>query len=399
MTSEDTQAKKQSHPLALLYPTQLFAGAMLISLGPLLDPILRDLHIPLAEGGILSLGFFLGRVLGVLLLNFALARVPLKSILVGAAWIQAAALTFAGLLAPGLWPLFGALLVTGLAAVIPNAISGVWVGAHVRKGTERAMLIILAFFALGVVVAPLAIGAALSLGATWRWVFAGEAVFSAIMAGALTMSRLPDVTGRENLRLRQLKEMAGFAPRLLGVMLLAIFIYVGSETVLGVWLAKFEIDAFGASPAAAAISVTLLWAGITLGRYLTVPLTRWVPPSRVIAAFAAVQTVFILGTVLSPTLVLSLACVFVTGLGASVCFPLIGGYTNRFPGWYAGVAFSGMMLSGTLGSTVFSSLVGPVAEALGLRSAIGLTAVLPGLVIVLALALPRLSGESASSRV
>ena len=37
------------------------------------------------------------------------------------------------------------------------------------------MLIFLAFFALGVVVAPLTIGAALSLGATWRWVFVGEA--------------------------------------------------------------------------------------------------------------------------------------------------------------------------------------------------------------------------------
>ncbi|MFH0915066.1 MAG: MFS transporter [bacterium] len=399
MNPKDTQAKKQPHPLALLYPTQLFAGAMLISLGPLLDPILRDLHIPLAEGGILSLGFFLGRVLGVLLLNFGLARVRLKSILVGAAWVQAAALIVAGLLAPGLWPLFGALLVAGLAAVIPNAISGVWVGAHVRTGTERAMLLILAFFALGVVAAPLAIGAALSLGGTWRWVFVGEAAFSAIMAMALTTSRLPDVKGRENLRLRQLREMAGFAPRLLAVMLVAIFIYVGSETVLGVWLAKFEIDVHGASPSLAAISVTLLWTGITLGRYLTVPLTRWVRPSRLLVVFAAVQTVFILGTVLSPTLVASLACVFLAGLGASVCFPLIGGYTSRFPGWYAGVAFSGMMLAGTLGSTVFSYLIGPVAEALSLRLAIGLTAVLPGLVIILALALDRVSGERASSRV
>jgi len=371
---------------------------MLISLGPLLDPILRDLRLPLVKGGILSLGFFLGRVLGVLLLNFGLARVPLKSILLGVAWVQAAALTVAGLLAPGLWPLFGALLVTGLTAVIPNAISGVWVGAHVRAGTERAMLVVFAFFALGVVVAPLVIGAALSLGATWRWVLIGEAAFSAIMAAALTTSRLPDVKGRENLRLRQLKETAGFAPRLLGAMLAAIFFYVGSETILGVWLAKFEIDAHGATPAVAAISVTLLWAGIMLGRYAIAPLTHLAAPSRLLAIFAAVQTAFVLGTVLSPNLVSSLVCVFFAGVGASVCFPLVGGYTNRFPGWYAGVAFSGMMLAGTLGSTVFSYLIGPVAEALSLRLALGFTAVLSALVIVLAFALHRVSGESATGR-
>ncbi|MFH1833725.1 MAG: MFS transporter, partial [bacterium] len=281
----------------------------------------------------------------------------------------------------------------------PNAISGVWVGAHVRTGTEKAMLLILAFFALGVLVAPLAIGAALSLGATWRWVFIGEAGFSAAMAAALTASRLPDVVGRENLRLRQLRLMAGFAPRLLVVMLTAVFLYVGSEAALGVWLAKFEIDTHGASPAVAAVSVTLLWTGITVGRYVTAPLTHLASPSRLLAIFAAAQTAFILGAVLAPTLALSLAFVFLAGLGASVCFPLVGGYTNRFPGWYAGVAFSGMMLAGTLGSAVFSYLTGPVAEALGLRVAMGLTAVLSALVIVLAFILPRVSGEAAPPRI
>jgi fucose permease len=389
--------KGQPNPLALLYPTQLFAGAMFISLGPLLDPILRDLNLALADGGTLSLGFFLGRVVGVLLLNFELAHVPLKRILVGAAWVQAAALTFAGLLAPGLWPLFGALLATGLTAVIPNAISGVWVGAHVRTGTDKAMLMVFGFFALGVVLGPLVIGGALSLGVTWRWVFVGEAAFSAVMALALTTSRLPDVEGRENLRLRQLKEVAGFAPRLLGVMLAIIFLYVGSETILGVWVAKFEIDAFGASPGLAAISVTLLWAGITVGRYLTVPLTHRFSPSRLLVAFSAVQMVFAVGAVLAPSLVLSLVCVFFAGLGASVIFPLVGGYTNRFPGWFAGVAFSGMMLSGTLGSAVFSYLTGPVAEALSLQLALGLTAVISAAVIALALVLRRVSGEAANA--
>jgi fucose permease len=356
---------------------------MLISLGPLLDPILRDLHLPLAKGGLLSLAFFLGRVAGVVLLNVVLARVPLRVTLILAAWVQAAGLAAAGLLAPGLWPLFGALFVTGLTAVVPNALAGVWVGAHVRKDTERAMLLVLAFFALGVVVAPLMIGAALSWGATWRWVFVGEAIFSAVVGAALMASPLADVRGRENLRLPQLREMAGFHPRLLGIM----------ETVLGVWLAKYLVDRFAASPAVAALSVTLFWAGITVGRYVTVPLTRRIHPPLLLAVFAVVQCVFTVGLLLSPGLASSEACAFLTGIGGSVCFPLIAGYTSRFPGWYSGVAYSGMMLAGTSGSVVFSYVTGPLAGALGLRAALGLSAALPVFLVVLSVWLGRVSGR------
>ena len=87
-----------------------------------------------------------------------------------------------------------------MAGVIPNAISGVWVAAHVHKGIEKAMLNIGAYFALGVVIAPLVIGAALELGATWRWVFLGEAVFSALVAIVLLILPIADVRDRENLR-------------------------------------------------------------------------------------------------------------------------------------------------------------------------------------------------------
>jgi fucose permease len=383
------------HSLALLYPSQLFAGVMLISLGPLLDAILRDLHLSLAQAGLLSLGFFLGRVLGVSLLNFGLARVPLKAAMAGAAWVMAAGLAVAGLLASGLWSLFMPLLVTGAAAVIPNAVSGIWVAAHVREGTERAMLTVLAFFALGVVAAPLAIGVALDLGATWRWVLLSEAGFSVVMGVALLLSPLADVPDRENLRLRQLREVAGFDARLLTVMLGAAFLYVGTEATLGVWLAKLQVDAFGASPALAALTVTLLWAGITLGRYLAVPLTRRVLPSKLLAVFAAALAVLTVGMAIAPSLAVSEVGAFFTGLGASACFPLIVCYSSRFPGWYSGVTFSGMMLAGTAASTIFPYVVGPVAEALSLRMAVGLSALPSALVVVLAFYLHRAAKESA----
>ncbi len=364
-------------------------GATLITLGPLLDPILRDLNIPLAKAGVLSFGFFFGRVAGVLLLNFALARVPIKTIMVACAVVLTLGSAACGLLGVGLWPLALALFVTGLAGVIPNAISGVWVAAHIHRGVERATLNIGAYFALGVVVAPLVIGVALELGATWRWVFLGEAVFSAIVAIVLMILPIADVPDRKNLRAGQLKAVAGSHPSLLAAILAATFLYVCVEGTLYVWLAKLQVDSFAAGPGLAALSVTLFWAGITVGRYIAGPLTRLASAAKLLAIFATVLTIFVAGLALAPTLAFSEAFAFFAGIGASACWPLIACYTPRFPGWQSGVVFSGMMLVGTIANTISPYLFGPAVASLGFRAALGLWIIPAVVVIILAFALEK----------
>lgn len=384
--------ERTSRSLPVLYGTQFYIGVMLITLGPVLDSVLRDLNIPLAQGGLLSLGFYSGRVTGMLLLNFGLARVPLKAIMVACAWVMAAGSAAAGLLSWSMGSLIAALFVTGVGGVIPNAVSGVWVAAHVHRGLERAMLMIAAFFALGVVVAPLAIGAFLQLGVTWRWVFLGEAVLSVIVALLLMALPFADVPERRNLRVSNLRGLVDSRGRLLAIMLAAIFLYVATEGMMGVWLPKHQVDTFAASPARAALGLTLFWAGITVGRYLAVPLTRRWSAARLLAGFAALEAVFIAGTALAPSLVLSQVFAFLAGLGASACWPLVACYTPRFPGWYSGVVYSLMMLAGTAAYAVFSYLVGPAAEVLGLSAALALAAV-PALgVLGLSFALGRVAG-------
>ena len=393
MAGREVALPAQPHSLAPLYPAQFFAGVVVIALGPMLNSVLRDLDISLAQAGIVSIGFAFGRLLGVLLLNFGLARVPLKWALVGSAWVQAIGLAAAGVLAHGLWSLFGMYLVVGIAGVLPSIIPGMWVGYHVREHTARSMLLVQFVFAIGVVVAPPVIGAALGLGSSWRWIFVGEAAFAAVMGVVQAALPLTDIPGRENLRYRQLREVAGFAPRFLGVMLLATFLYVGSESTISVWLAKFEADSFGASAAWAALAVTLFWAGIMVGRYLTVSLTRRYRSSRLLACFAAVLAVFAVAVGVSPVQALSQVSAFLCGLGASAIFSLISGYSSKFPGWYASVVYSAVMVAAMLGSTVFPYLTGPLAQSAGFRVAISFTAVPAVIVLGLSFVLHRLAGE------
>jgi fucose permease len=203
-------------------------------------------------------------------------------------------------------------------------------------------------------------------------VFLGQAIFSVAVAIVLLILPIADVPERENLRGRQLKAVASAHPLLLAVILASTFLYVCVEGTLYVWLAKFHVDLFGAGPETAALSVTLLWTGMVVGRYLAGALTRFASPARLLVVFASILAVFVGGLALAPNLVVSELFSFFAGFGASACWPLISCYTPRFPGWQAGVVFSGMMLVGTMANTVSPYLFAPAVASMGFRPAIAL---------------------------
>lgn len=377
------------HSIAYLFPITFCSGIVLISLGPVLDPIIRDLDVPLSQGGTLATGFAAGRVLALLVLNLFLARVPLKWLVVGAALLQAVGFAVPAFLAQGLGLVVGSLVVVGAAATIPIVVPVIWIGSYAKRATERAMLLILIFFALGVVVSPLAIGGALALGAGWRWVFLGEAAFSVVMAVAIATLPLADVPGRENIRLQQFREAVTWAPGLLAVMLVAMLFYIGAEHILNIWLAEFQVETFGSSQGAAAVALGLFFGGMMVGRLASVRLTHRFGASRILAVSSSLMAAFIVVTALAPSFAASEVCIFLAGVGASASYPMLSSYVNRFPAKYSGLLFSLVTLVVVVSGAVFAYVAGPIAEALGMRMAIGLAAVPAALVVALSFLLPR----------
>jgi FHS family glucose/mannose:H+ symporter-like MFS transporter len=393
-----TQMADESRPqrptsYVSLYATTFLVGVVMISLGPVLDPILADLHIPLSQGGLISVGFAVGMLIGVVALNFLLARVPVKWGLIGASWLQTVALAVSGLLARNLWSLFIAYLFVGLGCVFLNSLPGMWVTSHVKVGTGHAMVVLLLFFAFGMMISPVIIGAALGWGATWRWVFVLEAALSLVLALVLTTRPVSDIPGRENLRWRQLKEVVGFNPRLFTAIVVAGLLYIGAEFILNVWLAKFTIDVFGTSKTLASYVVALFWAGLVIGRLIVIPLTKRVLTSRLLMVGTAVMAIFALGVALSTSLAMSMVMAFICGLGASASYALIVSFSGRFKAWHAGVVYSAMVVASGLGRIIFPYVIGPIAHSLGFRVAIGLAFVLAAVVSLLSLYLHRVSGE------
>ena len=89
---------RQPHPTLRLplYPSQFLIAMAIVSIGPLLHPMMRDLGVPLSRGGLVSAGLFLGNASAIVVLNTALARFPAKTVLLGGTLLQAAALAWRG---------------------------------------------------------------------------------------------------------------------------------------------------------------------------------------------------------------------------------------------------------------------------------------------------------------
>ena len=358
-----------------LYPSQFICAMALVSLGPLLDSMMRDLDIPLRQGGLVSAGLFLGAVIGTVILNTHMARVPAKWGLLGGAILQGAGLVAAGAASWNLGSLFAAYILVGLGWALLNTIGWMWVPTHIKQGTAAAALLMILFFALGMMITPLVLGLAVDLGATWRWIIVAEGGISLLLALVVAGLPLLDIPGRQNIRLSHLKLVSASNPGLLLGMMGASFMYGGAETILNVWLPKFQLDTFGSSDTWASLSITLFWVGLVAGRLALRPLTRRYAPSRILLACACTLGVMAIAVALAPTRSVSLLLSVGAGLGASASFGIIGSYAGRFLEWQSGVASSVFVLAAGVGSMVFPYLIGPIASAGGFRLALAMTAV------------------------
>jgi DHA1 family bicyclomycin/chloramphenicol resistance-like MFS transporter len=212
----------------------------------------------------------------------------------------------------------------------------------------------------------------------------------------LTGRPISNITGRKNLSWSRLREVVAFGPALFWAVVAASVVYIGAEFILNVWLPKFEIDVFAASKTVASVAVALFWAGLIVGRLAVLSLTKRYPASRLLMVGMAVMAVFALGVAVSPSAEWSMAMAFLSGMGASAAFPLILGFSGKFPAWHAGVVYSAVVLAGAIGRIVFPYLIGPIAHSAGFRIAIGLAFVLAAACSVLAFYLHGISGEGAS---
>ena len=346
-----------------------------VSLGPLLDPMMKDLSIPLSQGGLVNGILFVGSALGIVLFNAAQSHLAAKWWFAGATAFLGIGQILAGTVAHSLWAVCLAYSAVGLGIAVMLAVSFMWLAVHLRERMATSALVLTIYFGMAMISVPVIIGRALESGFTWRHVLIVEGGIALIAAVAFALMPLLDIPGRQNVRLTHLREAASHNRGLLLAILAAGFTYTGAEFVLNVWLPKFQIEVFSSSDGFASLAVTLFWVGEVTGRLFFLPLAKRVDPARLLLVCTCVMAVFTTSMSFAPSATSALVLAAFAGLAASPCYALIASYSGAFPGWKSGVVSSLFVLSGAPGGMLFPYMVGPLAESLGFRIALAAVAI------------------------
>ena len=150
---------------------------------------------------------------------------------------------------------------------------------------------------------------------------------------------------------------------------LGIFFYVGAEVSLGSYMVNYlSMPQIGhLSEATAAKYVSLYWLGAMIGRGAGALIMAWFSPRKLLALFAAINTVLVATTMLTAGSV-AMYSVIAVGLFNSIMFPTIFALGIERLGPMTSKA-SSLLIMAIVGGALIPQLQGFLADRIGLQHA------------------------------
>jgi FHS family L-fucose permease-like MFS transporter len=197
----------------------------------------------------------------------------------------------------------------------------------------------------------------------WKLVFAVYAITSFLAVFWLYVTKI-DETKTD-------KKPATFSScfKLLGnplvlLMVLGIFLVVGSDVGMNSNIANYLQKNFDISLEAASRGISIYFAALMISRFLGAVLLNFVKPKPFLILTTLLAIVGAVGMVLAPTDLMGKICIFVVGLGAGNLFPLIFSITvNKLPERVNEI--SGLMIMAVSGGAIIPPLMGLVSQKMG----------------------------------
>jgi MFS transporter, FHS family, glucose/mannose:H+ symporter len=304
--------------LVLVY---ILIGLAVSAYGPLFSALTAKFHVPLSTAGLVVSIHFAGAFVGLLTSMQVSSRARSFRLIT-----VALAIFGAGCLGVALAHVWGVLLVSvffvgigwgGLAMEVNQVL----VRSNEKNRAAR-LNIVNGGFGLGAILGPLSV--AILKNSALPWDFA--------LAGAIALVLAPFVSGVKTVPHRDWDEVIQEAPtsnegklrqarnvrRIFILFIVAIFVYTGVETGIGSWAPTYLMSV-GYSQRTAAIALTLFWAGLTVGRFLAVPIVARVSSRAIVLTALTLAVALLLASNLSS---FSYAAIILTGLIVAPIFPM-----------------------------------------------------------------------------
>ncbi len=253
----------------------------------------------------------------------------------------------------------------GLGAGAVDAALNHYVAVHYAA---RHMNWLHCFWGVGTVASPYIMGAMLTGGAGWQKGYLCVAIIQAVISAALfvTVPRwqkstdaAADEKGGEKITVRALLGSRGVP-----LMLAIFFCYCSLEATAGLWASSYLHEYKGVGAESAATFAALYYMGITLGRLCSGFITERVGEKRLIATGMGLLAAAILLIVVDRSgYYLTLAGLFLTGLGCAPIYPSMLHLTPQFVGKEKALYLVGIqMASAYVGINLMPTLFGVLSD-------------------------------------
>ncbi len=267
-------------------------------------------------------------------------------------------------LAPAAWASVASCALIGVfGALIPSAVSALLTDIH-RDEREVAFSEANAVAYAFAIVVPLVSGFLVASGWNWRLMPVAGAAAGVAIVLAFLRTPIPEPSC-EDLR----ADARASLPVGFWFYWLTLGFAVAVEFSVLLWAPAYLEKVVGFSAAAAAGAATAFFAAMLIGRVAGSWLVRVVDPHRVFVAVSAVTFVGFAIYAATGHGVVSVAGLFVLGLGIALLYPLTMSFALEAAGPAADHASSRLVLAPALAILVSPPLLGALADSAGLRVA------------------------------
>lgn len=340
-----------------------FPDALLGAGWPAMQP---EFNVPYGQAGLVQMVISGGTIIASIFSGRILRRFGTGKVTVVSVALTAIAL-FGFACSPSFGWLFLAAIPLGLGAGAVDAGLNAFVATHYES---RHMSWLHCFWGIGALSGPLLISVFLAQGSSWRYGYLSIAILQVLLVGVL-IAAIPlwgKVRDHKTADVNHSDEPALSFANLLGIKgvkwaLVTFLFYCSIESLMGLWGGSFLFKVKGLDAASAAAVVSLFYASIALGRFLTGFVTYKLSNAALIRGGILMIIVGIILMLLPLPLYFTLAGFFLVGLGCAPVFPCLLHETPvRFGAKEAPALMGVQMAAAYIGSTFAPPLFGVIAS-------------------------------------
>ncbi|MFS0724999.1 MFS transporter [Paenibacillus sp. 1P07SE] len=355
--------------------------------GAVLEPMMASYGLSYGEGGQFIMNQFLGFLGGVLITPWVTRRIGKRQALLISFGMLAAVQGAYSMLLPWEWMLAIAPL-AGFGFGMTETVIGALVIDAIQEKKASAMTRIEAFFGIGALAMP-ALAALLITRGLWQWSFPIVMILSAV-AGLLWLLPLGKADALLTRRRERMQEAAahqpGYRRAMLPFLLLGVayfLFYVGMEMGFSNYLPSIMINQTGMDQANAAMTMSLFWGLMVVGRLFVGRFADAIGHGRYLILATAGGAVVFGFLLFSTSVAWSLLFIALSGLIWSGVFAIGLVYVNgQLPGMTERTT-SLLVACGGLGGALFPRFSGYLMDTSGPRWTLGMYTAMSALMFIL----------------